>query len=200
MPVEMKKIHTTEEFFRWRDSVKKENKESSKIRNKIVEQSIKGNKTLELLYDWTKFYRILDKARAHVFIEKEEMLHSEMYEEEYIKQINFKSTCPLYNYLSKNADIDINGLFQMTHVGGFGFRYNEFPTFHTLYEFLKMATHEEIYGPFAIDILVCLLRACNINGQDLILCARVVEEESKTLIQKLNEETPLKKEYQKTLS
>ena len=175
IPEEIKWIHTTEDFFHWRDSLKKKNQENSTIRNEIVEKTIKGNKTLELLYDWTKFYRILDISKARVYILKEELRQMEI------------------------ADMDIKGLFEMTKVGEFGFRYNEFPTFHTPYEFFKMTTNEEIYGPFAIDILVCFLRACHINGKDLILCGRMIEEESKKLIQKLSEEMPIKKGYQKTL-
>lgn len=200
IPEEIKWIHTTEDFFHWRDSLKKKNQENSTIRNEIVEKTIKGNKTLELLYDWTKFYRILDISKARVYILKEELRQMEIYEEEALEEVKFTSTCPLYRYLSKNADMDIKGLFEMTKVGEFGFRYNEFPTFHTPYEFFKMTTNEEIYGPFAIDILVCFLRACHINGKDLILCGRMIEEESKKLIQKLSEEMPIKKGYQKTLS
>lgn len=179
---DLKYVYTTEDFFQWRDTVKKENGENSQKRNQIVEETIKGNQTFELLYDWTKCYRILVQTKAHANSQKEILLQSGMYQNKEFQALDRLHTMPLYRYLSKQEGIDIGNLFSMVKVANFGFRYNDFPSFHTDYEFFKMITHEEIYGPFAIDILVCLLRACNITGKDLIHCGRAVEEKERKLI------------------
>lgn len=198
MPEEVKWIHTTEDFFKWRDTIKVENNESSLIRNEIVETTIAKNPSLEILYAWTKCYRILDKARAHIFLFKEECKQEDYYEKE-LEKLSFSSTFLLYKYLSKESSIHLADVFQMIKISNLGFRYNEFPPFHTIYEFLNIIMHEELYGPFAIDILVCLLRACNITGEHLISCGRAVEKESYKLIQDYTSPSPIKKQYQKTL-
>lgn len=199
MKEEIKWIHTTEDFFIWRDTIKIENNESSLIRNKIVEKTIEENQTLKLLYDWTKCYRILDKARAHIFLFKENLEQTNMYDKNTLEKLSFSSTSLLYKYLSINDSIHLANIFPMIKISNFGFRYNEFPPFHTIYEFLNIIMHEEMYGPFAIDILICLLRACNITGPNLICCGRSIEKEAYMLIRDFTEISSLKKQYKKTL-
>ena len=70
-------IENVEDFFIWRDNIKLSIEEKLKntakekdteykrcLRNNIIEEEIKGNKSLELLYDWSKFYRIIRRSKG----------------------------------------------------------------------------------------------------------------------------------------
>ena len=35
-----------------------------KLRDEIIEEEIRGNKSLELLYDWSKFYMMVDESKG----------------------------------------------------------------------------------------------------------------------------------------
>ena len=65
-------IQTTEDLFRWREKVKEENGNDGNRRNEIIEAAIKGNESLEKLYAWSKFTRMVDRAKADVFMAKVE--------------------------------------------------------------------------------------------------------------------------------
>ena len=65
-------IQTTEDFFRWREKLKRENGEDGDLTTKILEEKISGNKSLELLYAWSKFSRMVDKSKAGLYLTKSE--------------------------------------------------------------------------------------------------------------------------------
>ena len=59
-------IKTTEDLFRWREQVKEENQEDGELRNKIIEERIKGNDSLELLHAWSQFSCMVQSAKSNV--------------------------------------------------------------------------------------------------------------------------------------
>lgn len=87
-------VQTTEDLFRWREKVKEENGNDGNRRNEIIEAAIKGNASLEKLYAWSKFTRMVDRAKADVFMAKEE------YHIEDDNAYRIKATWMLHNHLT----------------------------------------------------------------------------------------------------
>lgn len=159
IPEEMKHIRTTESFFAWRDNVKSQNGNDKEIRNEIVENLIRGNKSLELLYDWTKFYRVIDKANLDV---------------------SPKSL--FYKYAEKSTQLNTQRLFDIIHVHNtrkpIGLRPG-FRNFNTPYEFIKLMLVDEDYEPWPIDVLIILMKAYGIDSNFLLGFASVIDEYQK---------------------
>lgn len=156
MPEEMKHIRTTEDFFAWRDTVKFENGNDKDVRNQIVENLIKGNKSLELLYAWTKFYRVIDKASSDIY-----------------PRILF------YKYAGKSNQLNTQRLFDIIHVHNterpVGLRQG-FRSFNNSYEFVKLMIVDEDYEPWPIDVLIILMKAYGIDSNFLLGFASIIDE------------------------
>ncbi len=156
MPKEMKHIRTTEDFFAWRDNVKSENGNDKEVRNEIVENLIKGNESLELLYAWTKFYRVVDKASSDVS-----------------PKILF------YKYADNSKQLNSQRLFDVIHIHStkrpVGLRQG-FRNFNTPYEFTRLMIVDEDYEPWPIDVLIILMKAYGINSNFLLGFASIIDE------------------------
>ena len=70
-------FESIEDFFIWRSEIKEEIEKKvantdkqkdevykDKLRDEIIEEEIRGNKSLELLYDWSKFYMMVDESKG----------------------------------------------------------------------------------------------------------------------------------------
>ena len=176
-------IVTTEDFFRWREAVKAANGNDGERRNEEVERLIKGNQSLELLYDWSKFYRMVDRTKASIYTTKAE------YEIEDPNLYRIKATKILHDYLlshHKGNSQQLFGIFQIPELN-LGIRYPLRRTINTPYEFEKIVVKEEYYEPWPAKFFVTLLRAYEIEGQDLLAVGRKVEQLGNAYVKEIEE-------------
>lgn len=112
-------IQTTEDLFRWREKVKEENGNDGNRRNEIIEAAIKGNASLEKLYAWSKFTRMVDRAKADVFMAKVE------YHIEDNNAYRIKAAGMMEDYLKKEKKArpdHLSGIFKIPELS-LGIRY-----------------------------------------------------------------------------
>ena len=176
-------IVTTEDFFRWREAVKEANGDDGELRNEEVERIIRGNHSLELLYDWSKFYRMIDRTKAKVYTTKEE------YGIEDPSLYHIKATKVLHEYLVENHKGNTEqlfGIFQIPELN-LGTVYSLKRTINTPYEFERIVVKEEYYEPWQAKLFVTLLRAYEIEGKDLLAVGREVEAIGNNCIQEIEE-------------
>lgn len=166
-------IKTSEDLFRWREQVKGENKEDGELRNQIIEQQIKGNKSMELLYAWSKFTRMVDRSKAKVFLTK---LNCDAKEESY--QINASRN--LHEQLVKNKKADVDKLFGIYKIEelGLGVKYPKERSFHTAYEYEKSLVTEDEEKSCPVVLFVSLMNAYGIESEDLLAAGRQTEKEA----------------------
>lgn len=196
MPKEISKIRTTADFFAFRDFVKSENGYDKYLRNKIVEDLIKGNESLELLYAWSKFYRVIDKSRAIVYNAQDK------FEREHIsfnKEIasSFNPVTLSYSFFTK-TNFNKKRLFDIIKIQSverpIGLR-KGFRNFGSEYEFLKYMLLDEENEPWPIDILLILLKAYGIDKSQLKAFTEIIEEECLKVTSDIISSVKTEKEY-----
>lgn len=161
-------IKTTEDFFIWREQVKEESNNDGKLRNKRIEDAIKGNSSLELLNDWSKCYRMIDRTKAKLYMTRSNynMLDDNNY--------RIKATIILHNHLIEKGKANTADLFGA--LKRFGLNYPiEQRTISTSYEFERCIVKEEDNAPWPSVLFITLLKAYGIEGEDLLEVGRKVE-------------------------
>ena len=174
---EFPEIKTTEDLFRWREQVKEENKENGEIRNQIIEEKIKGNKSMELLYAWSKFTRMIDRAKANVFMTK---LSCDAEENSY--QINAANM--LHDRLTRKKKDRSDRLFGMYKIEelSLGIKFPTERSFHTPYEYEKALITEDEEQSWPAVLFVALMNAYGIEEEDLLETGREAERKGKEYI------------------
>ncbi len=202
--MEFPEIKTTEDFFIWRDSIKKkieddflkckkdcDDKTKKKLRNKIVEKAIRGNDSLELLYAWSKCSRMITGSKALVRLVNDE------YGIEGNDHI-IKATTILHRHLKENGKANTNDLFDILQIRELNLlvKYPSLQrTINTPYEFEKAIVKEDENEAWSAPLFVTMLKAYGIEKDDLLIIGRKVIEESKNYI---IETRNTHKEYQKS--
>ena len=168
---EFPEIKRTEDLFRWREQVKEKNKENGEIRNQIIEEKIKGNKSMELLYAWSKFTRMIDRANANVFMTK---LSCNIDEDSY--QIN--AAHMLHEHLTRKHKDHTDRLFGIYKIEelNLGIKYPTERSFHTPYEYEKALITEDEEHSWPAVLFVALMNAYGIEKEDLLETGRAVEQ------------------------
>ena len=174
---EFPEIKTTEDLFRWREQVKEENKENGEIRNQIIEEKTKGNKSMELLYAWSKFTRMIDRAKANVFMTK---LSCDAEENSY--QINAANM--LHERLTRKKKDRTDRLFGMYKIEelSLGIKFPEERSFHTPQQYEKSLITEDEEKSWPAVLFVALMNAYGIEAEDLLETGRKVEQQGKEYI------------------
>lgn len=192
---EFPEIKTTEDLFRWREQVKEENKENGEIRNQIIEEKIKGNKSMELLYAWSKFTRMIDRAKANVFMTK---LSCNIDEDSY--QIN--ATNMLHDRLTRKKKDRSDRLFGMYKIEelSLGIKFPTERSFHTPYEYEKALITEDEKQSWPAVLFVALMNAYGIEEEDLLETGREAERKGKEYIADMIVEYEAKKTERTTNS
>lgn len=192
---EFPEIKTTEDLFRWREQVKEENKENGEIRNQIIEEKIKGNKSMELLYAWSKFTRMIDRAKANVFMTK---LSCDAEENSY--QINAANM--LHDRLTRKKKDRSDRLFGMYKIEelSLGIKFPTERSFHTPYEYEKALITEDEEQSWPVVLFVALMNAYGIEEEDLLETGREAERKGKEYIADMIVEYEAKKTERTTNS
>lgn len=192
---EFPEIKTTEDLFRWREQVKEENKENGEIRNQIIEEKIKGNKSMELLYAWSKFTRMIDRANANVFMTK---LSCNIDEDSY--QIN--AAHMLHEHLTRKHKDHTDRLFGIYKIEelNLGIKYPTERSFHTPYEYEKALITEDEEQSWPVVLFVALMNAYGIEEEDLLETGREAERKGKEYIADMIVEYEAKKTERTTNS
>lgn len=192
---EFPEIKTTEDLFRWREQVKEENKENGEIRNQIIEEKIKGNKSMELLYAWSKFTRMIDRAKANVFMTK---LSCDAEENSY--QINAANM--LHDRLTRKKKDRSDRLFGMYKIEelSLGIKFPTERSFHTPYEYEKALITEDEDQSWPAVLFVALMNAYGIEEEDLLETGREAERKGKEYIADMIVEYEAKKTERTTNS
>lgn len=192
---EFPEIKTTEDLFRWREQVKEENKENGEIRNQIIEKKIKGNKSMELLYAWSKFTRMIDRAKANVFMTK---LSCDAEENSY--QINAANM--LHDRLTRKKKDRSDRLFGMYKIEelSLGIKFPTERSFHTPYEYEKALITEDEEQSWPAVLFVALMNAYGIEEEDLLETGREAERKGKEYIADMIVEYEAKKTERTTNS
>ena len=185
-------IKTTEDFFIWRDNIKKEiedefvkaqktcdDKTKKILRNRKVEEAIQGNESLELLYAWTKCVRMITGAKAFV----------RMVNDEYDIEGNdhvIKATTILHKHLKENGKAHTSDLFDILQIRELSLlvKYPSLQrTINTPYEFERAIVKEDESEAWSAPLFVTMLKAYGIEKDDLLIIGRKVIEESKIYIE-----------------
>lgn len=192
---EFPEIKTTEDLFRWREQIKEENKENGEIRNQIIEEKIKGNKSMELLYAWSKFTRMIDRAKANVFMTK---LSCDAEENSY--QINAANM--LHERLTRKKKDRSDRLFGMYKIEelSLGIKFPTERSFHTPYEYEKALITEDEEQSWPAVLFVALMNAYGIEEEDLLETGREAERKGKEYIADMIVEYEAKKTERTTNS
>lgn len=192
---EFPEIKTTEDLFRWREQVKEENKENGEIRNQIIEEKIKGNKSMELLYAWSKFTRMIDRAKANVLMTK---LSCDAEENSY--QINAANM--LHDRLTRKKKDRSDRLFGMYKIEelSLGIKFPTERSFHTPYEYEKALITEDEEQSWPAVLFVALMNAYGIEEEDLLETGREAERKGKEYIADMIVEYEAKKTERTTNS
>lgn len=179
-------IQTTEDIFKWREAVKEANGNDGNLRNEEIEKLIAKNESLELLYSWTKFYRMVDRAKAGLYLAKIE--HNIEDNDDY----KIKAAGMLHKHLvSKNKD-NVDQLFGIFRVEGLdlGIKYPTIRTINTPYEFEKAIVKEDEREPWPATLFVTLLKAYGISQEDLLTVGREAEKLGNKYIKEIEETYP----------
>lgn len=176
-------IKTTEDIFKWREAVKEANGNDGVLRNEKIEKMIDKNQSLELLYSWTKFYRMVDRAKAALHLSKIE--HNIEDNDDY----KIKAAGMLHKHLVSKNKGNVNQLFGIFRVEGLdlGIKYQELRTINTPYEFEKAIVKEDEREPWPAVLFVTLLNAYGISKEDLLTVGREAEQLGNRYITEIDE-------------
>ncbi|MDD3341057.1 MAG: hypothetical protein PHN72_02505 [Bacilli bacterium] len=183
-------IYTTSDFFTWRDFLKTSEKENSEKRNKLVEEAIANNPSLELLYSWTKFSRVITRTRAAAYVDIENMKNSNYYNNALLERKYFNPNTIATSYLSSHTKNNEKQLFEARKILSMNPK-----TFYSVYEFQKLImTDEESSIPWNVEDLVILLNAYGITKKDLLTMAQRITRSYFLFINHVHQTCLLKKE------
>lgn len=205
---EFPSIRTTEDLFIWRDKVKTmielkligTNKQNDgaykkKLRNNIIENEIKGNSSLELLYAWSKCVRMVTNTKALVRLVNDEY---DIEDNDHI----VKATSVLHKHLKENGKANTNDLFDILQIRELDLLI-KFTSLHrtinTPYEFERAIFKEDENEAWSAPLFVTLLKAYGIEADDLLIVGRKVIEEGKHYIEETRAEYREQKKYKKNL-
>lgn len=185
-------IKTTEDFFIWRSQIKEAIEEKLKntdkknddeykaqLRDKIIEDEIKGNKSLELLYDWANFYIKIDESKANL------RLTNYQYGIEDNNHI-IKVSSLLHNQLVKQGKANANDLSNILQIRELSLLVKYPPMQRTIsspYEFERAIVKEDESEAWSAPLFVTMLKAYGVEKDDLLIIGRKVIEESKNYIE-----------------
>lgn len=191
MPFERREdftMHTTEDFFTWREEIKYRLGGDGKERNKIVESAIAGNETMELLYAWSKFSRVIDGTRAYVYHSiYNKLMADENYNQEVLSTYKFNPSPIINTYLSNHLKKNQQRLFDAVLSCNIGLNPN-FKPFNTAYEFQKLLYDEETHPyPWGITCLIVLLKAYGITEENFSAINKMIEKEGVSLVKAARE-------------
>lgn len=185
-------IQTTEDLFRWREKVKEENGNDGNRRNEIIEAAIKGNASLEKLYAWSKFTRMVDRAKADVFMAKVE------YHIEDNNAYRIKAAGMMEDYLKKEKKArpdHLSGIFKIPELS-LGIRYKLRRSFNSTYEYAKSLVKEDEQEAWPAVLFVALMNAYGIDNEALLTVGRQAEELSKRYCKEIESVATSKNEIQ----
>lgn len=177
-------IKTTEDFFIWREQIKQEIEKKLKhtdkendyeykktLRNEIVNDEIKGNESLELLNDWARFYRMIDRAKGNIRV-----LNYQYGIEDNDHVI--KASYVLHNHLQKKGKGNTNDLADILQIEELNLLVKYPPlqrTINTPYEFERAIVKEDENEAWSAPLFITLLKAYGIEGDDLLEAGREFE-------------------------
>lgn len=171
-------LKTTEDFFKWRDNIKKKHGNNGRIRTKILEYKIEDNNSLMLLYNWSKFVRMVDRSIANVNMTKIDFG---------IVDHNIYSINPagmLLDHLTKNKQVDFDRLFGLYRMEELELRRQEsrLREVHTPEEYMDALVKEDEQTPWPIVPFIAMMKAYGIEGEDFLKVGRAVEQQGKDYI------------------
>lgn len=174
-------IRTTEDFFAWRDNIKKEIEQElikaqkvcdddtkKAMRNKRVEEAIAGNESLEMLYTWTKFDRMITSTKALI------RTVNDKYGIEDSDHV-LKASDVLHNYLVNHNKINTDNLFNLFQIPELNllvkYQYYEFKPITTRFEFENLIFKQD-ESPWPAPLFIAALKAYGIETEDLLVMGR----------------------------
>lgn len=189
-------IKTTEDFFIWRDSIKNEiemkliqskrtldDKTKKILRNQKVEETIKGNDSLEMLYAWTKCDRMITGTKALI------RTVNDQYGIEDNDHV-IKATNVLHKYLIEHGKANTSDLFDILQIEELNLLV-KYPssqrTINTPYEFERAIVKEDEGEAWSAPLFVTLLKAYGVDKEDLLAIGREVITLGKEYINSIKE-------------
>lgn len=174
-------IKTTEDFFAWRDNIKKEIEDefvkaqkpcddaTKKIlRNKKVEEAIQGNESLEMLYAWTKCDRMVTGTKALI------RTVNDRYGIEDNDHV-IKASDVLHNHLIENGKGNVSDLFDLFQIQELNllvkYQNYEFKPITTRFEFERLIFKQDEY-PWPAPLFIAALKAYGVETEDLLAIGR----------------------------
>lgn len=141
----------------------------------MIEAAIKGNESLEKLYAWSKFTRMVDRAKADVFMAKVE------YHIEDNNAYRIKAAGMMEDYLKKEKKARPDYLFGIYKISqlGLGIRYKSIPSFNSTFEYAKSLVKEDEQEAWPAVLFVALMNAYGIDNEALLTVGRQAEALSK---------------------
>lgn len=185
-------LKTTEDFFKWRDNIKNKHGNNGRIRTKILEYKIEGNNSLMLLYNWSKFVRIVDRSIANVSLTKIDFGITD----NNIYRIN--PTGMLLEHLTQNKQVDFDRLIGLYKIEELKLRRQEttLREVHTPEEYVDALVKEDDQTPWPIVPFIAMMKAYGIDGEDFLKVGRQVEQQEKEYLTDMIVENDAKtKEY-----
>lgn len=174
-------IRTTEDFFVWRDNIKKEienelikaqkecdDNTKKAMRNKKVEEAIEGNPSLEMLYAWTKLDRMIANTKALIRTVNDE------YGIEDSDHV-LKASDILHKYLIRHNKANTDNLFNLFQIPELNllvkYQYYEFKPITTRFEFENLIFKQD-ESPWPAPLFIAALKAYGIETLDLLEIGR----------------------------
>lgn len=150
---------------------------------------------MELLYAWSKFTRMIDRAKANVFMTK---LSCDAEENSY--QINAANM--LHDRLTRKKKDRSDRLFGMYKIEelSLGIKFSTERSFHTPYEYEKALITEDEEQSWPAVLFVALMNAYGIEEEDLLETGREAERKGKEYIADMIVEYEAKKTERTTNS
>ena len=197
-------FESIEDFFIWRSEIKEEIEKKvantdkqkdevykDKLRDEIIEEEIRGNKSLELLYDWSKFYMMVDESKGKL----------RSINDQYGLDDNdhlIKATSLLHNHLvgqGKANKKDLFDIFQIREIN-LGVRYT-LRTINTPYEFERIIVKEDETDAWPTPLFIMLLEAYGVTGEDLLEVGKKFEDLSNKYIEDITNNHVISQDEQK---
>ncbi len=179
--IEFPNIKTTEDFFAWRDNIKKEienkyvkaqktcdDKTKKILRNKKVEETIQGNESLEMLYAWTKCDRMVTGTKALI------RTVNDRYGIEDNDHV-IKASDVLHNHLKENGKANTDDLFNLFQIPELNllvkYQNYEFKPITTPFEFERLIFKQD-ESPWPAPLFIAALKAYGVETEDLLAIGR----------------------------
>ena len=171
-------LKTTEDFFRWRDDIKNKHGNNGRLRTKILEKKIEGNESLMLLYKWSQFVRIVARSIANVNLSKIDMGIIDY------NKYSIDAPSMLMEYLKQNQKGDEDRLIGLYRIDELELRSPEaeLREVHTEEEYVDALVNEDYQQPWPLVPFLTLMKAYGIDGNDLLIVGKWVEQTSKAYI------------------